>query len=211
MSIPSSELGMRTTVQNVVKRKRAPIAMHRQSGFSLIEMVAAFLVFAIGIGILMQILATSMHNTRQSSDYTMAALWAQSKLDVVGVGEPIEPGSTNGRFDDDYSWQLDIQQIDPTSVEPPPQQYVMGSNSLQQQNQGDPRMTAGAGNPGALQVAPFDLYQVDLTVSWGGRFGSSQHSARFSTLRTMNPDPNSPQGLMGIASGRGRNSGGVGR
>jgi general secretion pathway protein I len=202
---------MQTTVQIVVKRKRAPIAMHRQSGFSLIEMVAAFLVFAIGIGILMQILATSMHNTRQSSDYTMAALWAQSKLDVVGVGEPIEPGSTNGRFDDDYSWQLDIQQIDPTSVEPPPQQYVMGSNSLQQQNQGDPRMTAGAGNPGALQVAPFDLYQVDLTVSWGGRFGSSQHSARFSTLRTMNPDPNSPQGLMGIASGRGRNSGGVGR
>ena len=203
---------MQTTVQIVVKRKRAPIAMHRQSGFSLIEMVAAFLVFAIGIGILMQILATSMHNTRQSSDYTMAALWAQSKLDVVGVGEPIEPGSTNGRFDDDYGWQLDIQQIDPTSVEPPPQQYVASTNSAQQQqNQGDPRMTAGAGNPGALQVAPFDLYQVDLTVTWGGRFGSGQQSARFSTLRTMNPDPNSPQGLMGIASGRGRTTGGVGR
>ena len=203
---------MQTTVQIVVKRKRAPIAMHRQSGFSLIEMVAAFLVFAIGMGILMQVLATSMHNTRQSSDYTMAALWAQSKLDVVGVGEQIEPGSTNGRFDDDYSWQLDIQQIDPTSVEPPPQQYVTGANSAQQQqNQGDPRMTAGAGNPGALQVAPFDLYQVDLTVSWGGRFGSGQHSARFSTLRTMNPDPNSPQGMMGIASGRGRTTGGVGR
>lgn len=205
---------MQTTVQSVVKRKRAPIAMHRQSGFSLIEMVAAFLVFAIGIGILMQILATSMHNTRQSSDYTMAALWAQSKLDVVGVGEPIEPGSTNGRFDDDYSWQLDIQQIDPTSVEPPPQQYVTGGNSAQQQqqNQGAPRMTPGAGNPGALQVAPFDLYQVDLTVSWGGRFASSQHTARFSTLRTMNPDPNSPQGMMGMAAGRGRTTGGgVGR
>ena len=202
---------MQTTVQIFVKRKRAPIAMRRQSGFSLIEMVAAFLVFAIGMGILMQILATSMHNTRQSSDYTMAALWAQSKLDVVGVGEPIEPGSTNGRFDDDYSWQLDIQQIDPTSVEPPPQQYVVAGNSAQQQNQGDPRMTAGAGNPGALQVAPFDLYQVDLTVSWGARSGSGQHSARFSTLRTMNPDPNSPQGMMGIASGRGRTTGGVGR
>ena len=66
-------------------------------------MVAAFLVFAIGIGILMQVLATSMHSTRQSSDYTMAALWAQSKLDVVGVGAPIEPGSTNGRFDDTYA------------------------------------------------------------------------------------------------------------
>ena len=181
-----------------MKRTRIPIARNRQAGFSLIEMVAAFLVFAIGIGILMQVLATSMHSTRQSSDYTMAALWAESKLDVIGVGEPIEPGSTNGRFDDTYSWQLDIQQVDPQSVEPPPQQYATGAGSGMQQNQGmQQRVTTGAGNPGALQVSPFDLYQLDLTVFWGGRFGSAQHSARFSTLRTMNPDPNSQQGSPG--------------
>jgi general secretion pathway protein I len=196
------------TVHIVVKRTRTPIASHRQAGFSLIEMVAAFLVFAIGMGVMMQILATSMHNTRQSSAYTMAALWAQSKLDVVGVGTPIEPGSSNGSFDDDYSWQLDVQQVDPQSVEPPPQQYAMGANAAQ--NQGGQRMTAGAGNPGALQVAPFDLYQIDLTVFWGGRYGSGQHSARFSTLRTMNPDPNNAQG-MGLPSARARPNNGASR
>jgi general secretion pathway protein I len=180
--------------------------MHRQSGFSLIEMVAAFLVFAIGIGVLMQILATSMHSARASSDYTMAALWAQSKLDVVGVGEPIEAGSTSGRFDDTYSWQLDIQQVDPQSVEPPPQQYATGAQSAMQNAVQQQRMTAGAGNPGALQVAPFDLYQLDLTVFWGGRFGSPQHSARFTTLRAMNPDPNNPQ-RMGLPTGLGRQGG----
>ena len=63
-------------VMMVMKRARTPIARNRQAGFSLIEMVAAFLVFAIGIGVLMQVLATSMHSTRASSDYTMAALWA---------------------------------------------------------------------------------------------------------------------------------------
>lgn len=178
-----------------MKRARIPIARNRQAGFSLIEMVAAFLVFAIGIGILMQVLATSIHSTRQSSDYTMAALWAESKLDVIGVGEPIEPGSTNGRFDDTYGWQLDIQLVDPQSVEPPPQQYATGAGSSMQQNQGmQQRVTSGAGNPGALQVSPFDLYQLDLTVFWGGRFGSAQRSARFSTLRTMNPDPTTQQG-----------------
>ena len=183
-------------VQNVVKRTRTFQARHRQAGFSLIEMVAAFLVFAIGIGILMQILTTSIHNTRQSSAYTMAALWAESKLDIVGVGAPIEAGSTNGRFDDDYSWQLDIQQVDPQSVEPPPQQYANAGNPTGQNPNNS--LTAGAGNPGALQVAPFDLYQLDLTVFWGGRFGSQQHSARFSTLRTVNPDPNSmTQGRLG--------------
>jgi len=194
-SIPSDELRQRPEVQIVVKRARTPIARNRQAGFSLIEMVAAFLVFAIGIGVLMQVLATSMHNTRSSSDYTMAALFAESKLDVIGVGEPIEPGSTNGRFDDNYSWQLDIQLVDPQSVEPPPQQYATGGGSGMQQNQGmQQRMTTGAGNAGALQVSPFDLYELDLTVSWGGRFASTQHSARFTTLRTMNPDPNTQQG-----------------
>jgi general secretion pathway protein I len=178
-----------------VKRKHAPIAPHRQAGFSLIEMVAAFLVFAIGIGVLMQVLATSMHSTRTSSDYTMAALWAESKLDIIGVGTQIEPGNTSGRFDDTYGWQLDVQQIDPQNVEPPPQ--VAGSMNSSQNAGLQQRVTSGAGNPGALQVAPFDLYQIDLTVFWGGRFGSVQHSARFSALRAMNPDPNNAMSLTG--------------
>ncbi|HKE48087.1 MAG TPA: prepilin-type N-terminal cleavage/methylation domain-containing protein [Rhodanobacteraceae bacterium] len=191
-------------------RAHKPIARHRQAGFSLIEMVAAFLIFALGIGILMQILATSMHSTRTSSDYTMAALWAESKLDVIGVGEPIEAGSANGKFDDDYRWELNITQVDPAGIEPPPQNPVapgMMQNSMQQQQ---PRITAGAGNAGALQVAPFDLYQIDLVVYWGGRYGSSQHSARFSTLRTMNPDPNTQQGV-GAQTGLRTGAGGVKR
>ncbi len=163
-------------------------------GFSLIEMVAAFLVFAIGMGVLMQILATSMRNTRQSSDYTMAALWAQSKLDTVGVGSPIEAGRSNGRFDDVYGWELDIEQVDPASVEPPPQQVqamggnVNGRGGATANPQANTTSVANAGLGGGLQAAPFDLYQVDLTVFWGGRYGSKVRTAHFGTLRATNPD-----------------------
>jgi general secretion pathway protein I len=194
-----------------MKRTRTPFAPTRQAGFSLIEMVAAFLVFAIAIGVLMQILTSSMHSTRQSNAYTMAALWAETRLDTIGVGAPIEAGSTSGRFDDAYAWQLDIQLIDPSSVEPPPQQYATGVGNAMPQNQGmQQRMTSTPGNSGAIQVQPFDLYQIDLTVFWGGSFGSQQHSARFSTLRTMNPDPGTQQGL-GAAGTPGRAAGGVRR
>ncbi len=180
-----------------IHRMRTTRAPSRQAGFSLIEMVAAFLVFAIGIGVLMQILATSMHNARSSSDYTMAALWAQSKLDVVGVGAPIEEGNSNGRFDDTYSWELQVRQVDPSSVEPPPQQAAAGNTIANQGPQ--QRITTSAGNAGAIQVAPFDIYQLDLTVFWGGRYGAAQRSARFSTLRAMNPDPTTQMGTPGAA------------
>ena len=195
-----------------MKRMHVTFARNRQAGFSLIEMVAAFLVFAIAMGVLMEILASSVHSTRASNAYTMAALWAESKLDTIGVGAPIEAGSSSGRFDDNYSWQLDIQQVDPANVEPPPQQSAMGTGNTMQNAGMQQRMTTSAGNAGAIQVAPFDLFQIDLTVFWGGRFGSQPHSARFSTLRTMNPDPESQLG-NGTPNAMGRQSapGGVRR
>jgi len=166
-------------------------------GFSLIEMVAAFLVFAIAMGVLMQILAGSIANTRRSADYTMAALWAQSKLDTVGVGEPIEAGHSDGEFDDTYRWDLEITQVDPLTVEPAEQPTMMASTRMsasqveaQQMQSGRRVDTANAGLGGGIEDAPFDLYQIDLTVSWGGRFGGNRRSATFSTLRAVNPDPN---------------------
>ena len=173
-------------------------------GFSLIEMIAAFLVFAIAIGVLMSVLTASIRNTRMSSDYTMAALWAQSKLDVVGVGEPVEEGHTSGRFDDVYSWDLDIRQVDPSAVEPPPQQPVAMAGP-QAQGRGQPPATVSAtqaGNSGAIDMSPFDIYQVDLVVAWGGRAGGQPRTAHFGTLRAVNPDPNRPQGASGGLSMR---------
>ena len=182
---------------------RRPLADRaRMRGFSLIEMIAAFLVFAIAIGVLMSVLAAAIRNTRMSSDYTMAALWAQSKLDVVGVGEPVEEGHSSGRFDDVYSWDLDIRQVDPSTVEPPPQQPVPTAGA-QAQGRGQPPATVSAsqaGNGGAIDMSPFDLYQVDLVVSWGGRAGTAPRTAHFGTLRAVNPDPNRPQGMSGMSS-----------
>jgi general secretion pathway protein I len=186
------------------RNRRPPMSRMHARGFSLIEMVAAFLVFAIGIGVLMQVLATSMRSTRQSSDYTMAALWAQSKLDTVGIGVPIEEGSSSGRFDDTYRWELNIHQVDAASVEPPPQSTAIAGNTQNPNaNQNRQVSASNAGNGGGIEIAPFDLYQVDLNVTWGGNFGARPHAAHFGTLRAQNPDPNNGQpGAPGASSAR---------
>ncbi|MGA8277938.1 MAG: prepilin-type N-terminal cleavage/methylation domain-containing protein [Rhodanobacteraceae bacterium] len=180
-------------------------------GFSLIEMVAAFLVFAIGIGVLMQILGSSMHNAQRSAEYTQAALWAQSLMDTIGVGQPIEEGQSSGRFDDDYAWQLDIQKIDPQAVEPPPQTNgaapATNADGQGQVRTGSP-LSSTAGNSGALQVSPVDLYQVNLTVLWGN--SQRPHQAQFTTLRAANPQPEGGLTPMQSHLPSSRNTGGGG-
>lgn len=143
-------------------------------GFTLIEMIAAFVIFAIAVGALMQILTLSMNNARFSRDETRAALWAQSLLDTVGVGERVEEGSSSGEFDRDYRWQMEIDQIDPEIVVAEASQVSTDAANVAQ-------ALATAQGQG-LGMPQIDLFHVVVTVNWGSR--DREHSARFSTLRT---------------------------
>lgn len=97
------------------------------------------MVFALLFGVVLQILSTSVGNTRMSGDYTQAALWAQSKLDVLGLEQMIEPGVTQGRFNDEFAWTMEVSETE-----------VIDERGLDTQ-----------------QELPISLYHVRLTVEWG--------------------------------------------
>jgi general secretion pathway protein I len=119
--------------------------------------MAAFMVFSLLFGVVLQILSTSVGNTRRSTDFTQAALWAQSKLDVLGVERMIEPGVTQGRFDDEFAWTMEVTE---TAVE--------DERGLDQQEE-----------------LPIQLYHVRLVVEWGGEDGGPRREAVFRTLRSV--------------------------
>ena len=148
--------------------------MQRQSGFTLVELVAAFVIFALGFGILMSILTDNIRVTKESADITRASLWAQSLIDMQGVGETLQEGASSGRFDEKYTWQMNLAKIQPP--EEPQGGGVTPGNSMMQ----GPQMTT-VGNT-------VDLYQLELVVSWGTQY--LQHHARFVTLRAQDSQQN---------------------
>ena len=142
---------------------RATPVFHKSGGFTLIELVAAFVIFALGFGVLLQILSGALHTTTQSAEYTKAAMWAQTLLDTQGIGEPLQEGSSSGRFDDRYSWQLAITRYDPPPVQTTVQQLT----------------TPNANGLITTPVTPLDLFRLELVVSWGTPYLA--HHARFSS------------------------------
>jgi len=77
-------------------------------GFTLVEVLLAFVVFAISFTVVLEILSGSMRNTMRAREYTEIALIAQSVMDEVGLDIPLEAGSSGSGDSGDYQWQLDI-------------------------------------------------------------------------------------------------------
>lgn len=141
-----------------------------QHGFTLIEVVIALAVFAVAVGVCMQIATAGLRQSRIAAEQTQAALLAQSLLDLHGVGERLQPGRSSGRLEGDYSWEIEVT----------PHEPVMESTS-----------------PLAPGFSAVQLFRLDLTIRWPA--GRSERSAQFSTLRAMTPDPNVPVSPLGGA------------
>ena len=86
-----------------------PGAPRHSRGFSLLEVLVAFTLFAVALGVLMQIFSRGVNGAALAEHYAKAAMHAESKLAAVGLEEAIKEGTTSGKFDDDYAWQVTIK------------------------------------------------------------------------------------------------------
>ena len=97
----------------------------------------------------------------RSSAYTQAALWAQSRLDAVGVESELEEGHETGEFNEDYHWALEISpyEFEWTDDTVTDETYTVAETSI-------------------------ELMLVELTVYWD----DNQREAVFTTLRSRNKE-----------------------
>ncbi len=111
---------------------------HTAAGFTLLEVLAAFVLFSVTFAALIQVLSGALNNTRNAQEMTEAGLWAASYLNTLGVETPLKEGVTGGEFDDKYRFEADIRLYED-----------------------------GFTDPALAELIPIDLFEVDLTVYWG--------------------------------------------
>ena len=82
---------------------------HEEAGFTLIETLAAFTVLTLVLIVLIGDLSGVVGGSRDAEAKREALRLAQSKLDGLGVTEPLIPGESTGRFGNGFEWRLQIR------------------------------------------------------------------------------------------------------
>ena len=81
-----------------------------QSGFTLLEMLAALIVMAVCSSVLLVAFGQSARSLQQVSRSDRLTHAARTIMDQEAAG-PLESGTRQGVLAGDISWQLDIQQM----------------------------------------------------------------------------------------------------
>ena len=133
----------------------------RSRGFTLLEVMLAFVIFALSFATVLEIMAGSMRSVGRVSEDTEVALLAQSLMDLVGTEIPIEEGEYSGTGMDRYQWEMGISLYD----------------------SGGQTSDEGMSTQELADLSGIELYRVDLYVDW--EVGRRQRELHFSTIHSI--------------------------
>lgn len=105
-------------------------------GFSLLEVLVAFVILGLTVGVLMRIFSGGLNNLTVADGYSRAVFLAESKLAALGVEQPLREGGESGEVDHRFRWSTEVR-------------------PYQEADQAAPQT-----------LIKFALYQVVVRVSW---------------------------------------------
>ena len=85
------------------------MANRQQRGFTLIEVLVAFMILTLSLTVIFRIFSGGLRNIALSEDYARAVLVAESQLSAIGVSEPLEHGVTSGEWDTRFRWERVVE------------------------------------------------------------------------------------------------------
>lgn len=132
-------------------------------GFTLLEVMVALSVLAVGIAAVLELFGGSLRLTAKSSKRTQAVVYAQNVMDRFLAQSTLDDGSDGGEFPSGFSWRAQVSEIRPDD----------NDSGLQQRSQNQPEF--------------FRLKQINVEVFWSEGVGEQSYALR--SLRTVTDQP----------------------
>jgi len=82
-------------------------------GFTLLEVIVAFVIMALILGATFNTFSSGLRGAAVSGHYAGAVVRAESQLALIDHTEPLPIGVTTGRFDQFYTWRSEITPVVP--------------------------------------------------------------------------------------------------
>jgi general secretion pathway protein I len=97
----------------------------KDAGFSLIEILVAFSILAISLGVLLHIFSGGLRTAIVSEEYQQALAIAQAQLARAGTDIPLAQGSLSGVEQEKFAWSMQV-----TLFELPQVKSTLDTNQL---------------------------------------------------------------------------------
>jgi general secretion pathway protein I len=97
-----------------------PKQLNKQQGFSLLEILIAFSILALSLGILLKIFSAGVNTALVAEDYTAAVQIAESLMAKTGVETPLQANQASGLENEKYHWLVEVSpfEFNPDNVDP---------------------------------------------------------------------------------------------
>jgi general secretion pathway protein I len=118
-------------------------AARGESGFTLLEVVVAFTIAALALGVLFHAGLSGLRAEQAASNYEQAISRARSRLAAAVHANPLTSGDWQGDDGGGFTWHLRVAPLASTDVRP---MY--------------------AATPGGLSTFPLTLYSVAVVIAW---------------------------------------------
>ncbi|MGB5994048.1 MAG: prepilin-type N-terminal cleavage/methylation domain-containing protein [Candidatus Deferrimicrobiaceae bacterium] len=101
-----------------VKRAAGPGARSAKGGFTLLEVVVALTIFAVGILAIIELFSGSLRLSEGARDVSAAQVYASQRIEEALLAPDPVPGVESGAFGEKYRWEMMTTQ-EPTEEESP--------------------------------------------------------------------------------------------